>query len=149
MRLTLGGWLDHEEIFGLEGSGFALERLTNNFAAASDKTGNPPLYFPDFSATAAAERAVPIADPLRAFSGAVVANSSLRLWGAEGHGVVTLFHRPGLEVTHVHHAGNSSGVVDGAAALLYASPEAAKARGWKADQPPSGGPSSRRGRYAL
>jgi acetyl-CoA C-acetyltransferase len=39
--------------------------------------------------------------------------------------------RPGLEVTHVHHAGNSSGVVDGAAALLYASPEAAKARGWK------------------
>jgi len=38
---------------------------------------------------------------------------------------------PGLEVEHVHHAGNSSGVVDGAAALLYASPEAAKARGWK------------------
>ncbi|MEX1106155.1 MAG: acetyl-CoA C-acetyltransferase [Ilumatobacteraceae bacterium] len=37
---------------------------------------------------------------------------------------------PGLEVEHVHHAGNSSGVVDGAAALLYASPEAAKARGW-------------------
>lgn len=38
---------------------------------------------------------------------------------------------PGLEVEHVHHAGNSSGVVDGAAALLYASPEAAKAHGWK------------------
>lgn len=37
---------------------------------------------------------------------------------------------PGLQVEHVHHAGNSSGVVDGAAALLYASPEAAKARGW-------------------
>ena len=38
---------------------------------------------------------------------------------------------PGLEVVHVHHAGNSSGVVDGAAAILWASPEAAKARGWK------------------
>ena len=38
---------------------------------------------------------------------------------------------PDLVVTHVHHAGNSSGVVDGAAALLYASPEAAKTRGWK------------------
>jgi acetyl-CoA C-acetyltransferase len=37
---------------------------------------------------------------------------------------------PDLEVVHVHHAGNSSGVVDGAAALLWASPEAAKARGW-------------------
>ena len=29
---------------------------------------------------------------------------------------------PGLEITHIHHAGNSSGVVDGAAALLIASP---------------------------
>jgi acetyl-CoA C-acetyltransferase len=28
---------------------------------------------------------------------------------------------PDLEITHVHHAGNSSGVVDGAAAVLYAS----------------------------
>jgi acetyl-CoA C-acetyltransferase len=38
---------------------------------------------------------------------------------------------PDLEIEHVHHAGNSSGVVDGAGAILYASPDAAKARGWK------------------
>lgn len=38
---------------------------------------------------------------------------------------------PQLEITHVHHAGNSSGVVDGAAALLLASPEYARRRGWK------------------
>ena len=37
---------------------------------------------------------------------------------------------PGLEIEHVHHAGNSSGVVDGAAAILLASPEYAKAQGW-------------------
>jgi len=37
---------------------------------------------------------------------------------------------PDLEVEHVHHAGNSSGVVDGAAAILWASSEAAKANGW-------------------
>jgi acetyl-CoA C-acetyltransferase len=37
---------------------------------------------------------------------------------------------PGLEVNHVHHAGNSSGVVDGAAALLMASPAYAKRQGW-------------------
>ena len=37
---------------------------------------------------------------------------------------------PGLEVNHVHHAGNSSGVVDGAAALLMASPSYAKRQGW-------------------
>jgi len=36
---------------------------------------------------------------------------------------------PGLEITHVHHAGNSSGVVDGAAALLLTSPEYASTHG--------------------
>ena len=34
-------------------------------------------------------------------------------------------------VNHVHHAGNSSGVVDGASALLLATPEYAKAHGLK------------------
>ncbi|CAA0101472.1 Putative acyltransferase [Halioglobus japonicus] len=38
---------------------------------------------------------------------------------------------PGLEITHVHHAGNSSGVVDGAGAVLLASPTYAKAHGMK------------------
>jgi acetyl-CoA C-acetyltransferase len=36
---------------------------------------------------------------------------------------------PGLEITHVHHAGNSSGVVDGAAAILMTTPEYAQAHG--------------------
>jgi acetyl-CoA C-acetyltransferase len=36
---------------------------------------------------------------------------------------------PDLDITHVHHAGNSSGVVDGAAAILFASPEYARAHG--------------------
>lgn len=36
---------------------------------------------------------------------------------------------PDLEITHVHHAGNSSGVVDGAAAVLYASADYVKAHG--------------------
>lgn len=35
------------------------------------------------------------------------------------------------EVRHVHHAGNSSGVVDGASAILLSSPEYAKAHGLK------------------
>ena len=35
------------------------------------------------------------------------------------------------QVEHVHHAGNSSGVVDGASALLLASPDYAKAHGLK------------------
>jgi acetyl-CoA C-acetyltransferase len=39
---------------------------------------------------------------------------------------------PGLQIRHVHHAGNSSGVVDGAAAVLLASPAFARKRGLKA-----------------
>src|SRR5262249_41215474 len=35
------------------------------------------------------------------------------------------------EINHVHHAGNSSGVVDGASAVLVASPDYAKAHGMK------------------
>jgi acetyl-CoA C-acetyltransferase len=38
---------------------------------------------------------------------------------------------PDLVIDHFHHAGNSSGVVDGAAALLWASPEYAAAHGLK------------------
>ncbi|CAI8360463.1 MAG: acetyl-CoA acetyltransferase [Rhizobiales bacterium TMED143] len=38
---------------------------------------------------------------------------------------------PDLEINHVHHAGNSSGVVDGAAALLLTSDTYAKAHGMK------------------
>ena len=39
---------------------------------------------------------------------------------------------PGVgKIDHVHHAGNSSGVVDGASAVLVASPEYAKAHGMK------------------
>jgi acetyl-CoA C-acetyltransferase len=38
---------------------------------------------------------------------------------------------PDLRIDHVHHAGNSSGVVDGSAAILLASPDYAKAHGLK------------------
>ena len=38
---------------------------------------------------------------------------------------------PDLDIQHVHHAGNSSGVVDGAAAILWATEDYAKAHGLK------------------
>ena len=38
---------------------------------------------------------------------------------------------PDVKIKHVHHAGNSSGVVDGAAAVLLASPDYATKQGWK------------------
>ena len=39
---------------------------------------------------------------------------------------------PDVDIRHVHHAGNSSGVVDGSAAILWASSDYAKAHGMKA-----------------
>ncbi len=38
---------------------------------------------------------------------------------------------PGLKIEHIHHAGNSSGVVDGSAALLLAAPDYARSHGLK------------------
>ena len=38
---------------------------------------------------------------------------------------------PDLKINHIHHPGNSSGVVDGSAAILLASPDYAKAHGLK------------------
>ena len=38
---------------------------------------------------------------------------------------------PDLKIKHIHHAGNSSGVVDGSAAVLLASPSYAKAHDMK------------------
>jgi len=42
-----------------------------------------------------------------------------------------LAKHPGLDIQFVHHAGNSSGVVDGSGALLLASPNYAKKHGLK------------------
>jgi hypothetical protein len=99
MRLTVGGWLDDDALYGIEGSGFALSRGQTRFALASDTAGNPPLYFPIFSEIAGAERAVPIADPLRGFAGNVAVTSSLRLWGAEYNGLLALIRYPNWELT--------------------------------------------------
>jgi acetyl-CoA C-acetyltransferase len=38
---------------------------------------------------------------------------------------------PDLKINHIHHAGNSSGVVDGSGAILLASPDYARAHGLK------------------
>ncbi len=52
----------------------------------------------------------------------------------DGHGTtqMDLLKRvfPDLEIDHIHHAGTSSGVVDGAAALLVASQKAIDDNGW-------------------
>jgi acetyl-CoA C-acetyltransferase len=50
--------------------------------------------------------------------------------GTTYRGLILQKH-PGLDIEFMHHAGNSSGVVDGSAAILLASPAYAKAHGLK------------------
>jgi acetyl-CoA C-acetyltransferase len=59
-------------------------------------------------------------------------NASFREMGEvmPGFDAVALMKYPQLErINHIHHAGNSSGIVDGAAAVLIGSAEFGKARG--------------------
>ena len=62
---------------------------------------------------------------------AAMANVPLDDKGTTYGGLIKEKH-PGLEINHIHHAGNSSGVVDGAAAILLASRKYADAHGLKA-----------------
>lgn len=59
-------------------------------------------------------------------------NPSFAQMGEMGFDAVSIQRYPEVEaVNHVHHAGNSSGIVDGAAAVLFGSKEAGKAAGLK------------------
>ena len=59
-------------------------------------------------------------------------NPSFAAMGEMGFDAVSIQRYPEVErIEHVHHAGNSSGVVDGAAAVLIGSKEAGKAAGLK------------------
>ena len=60
-----------------------------------------------------------------------MANAPLDANGTTFAGLINQVY-PDLQIRHVHHAGNSSGVVDGAAAVLLASPEYAAKHGLKA-----------------
>jgi hypothetical protein len=97
VRLTLGGWISPDQRLGIEGNAFLLERACHRFSAASNSTGSPPLYFPIFSGIAGGERGIPVADPLRGFSGDVNVNSSLQFWGAEANFTGTIYREAGSD----------------------------------------------------
>ncbi|MDH0031649.1 MULTISPECIES: acetyl-CoA C-acetyltransferase [unclassified Acinetobacter] len=59
-------------------------------------------------------------------------NASFEMMGQMGFDAVALQKYPEAQkITHVHHAGNSSGIVDGAAVVLLASEKAVKEQGLK------------------
>jgi Putative beta barrel porin-7 (BBP7) len=93
-RFTLGYWLDICQNYGLEGSGFVLQRRSSGFSAASDALGNPPLYIPAFNVALGREDRLVVSTPNivnpNNFVGSVNLTSILQLWGAEANGVFTV-----------------------------------------------------------
>jgi hypothetical protein len=84
MRLTVGGWLDQCQHYGIEGSTFFLERGSRSFGALSDPTGASFLAVPVFNADLGAEAAVPLVP------GGAVVSTNLRVWGADINGLYNL-----------------------------------------------------------
>lgn len=113
-RLTLGAWLDDEQRFGIEGSGFLFERKNAGFQAQSDATGRPGMRLVAFNrvgytpggvvpgeppiAMANMEDGLPIAVPDE-IAGRVNITNSLRLWGASVAGLVNLARGSSWELT--------------------------------------------------
>jgi hypothetical protein len=84
VRLNLGGWLDGEGMFGVEGSGFLLERRTTGAGATSD---GPTTFF-----TPAVEVVPPLGNVAFIFPATgpgllttARLTSQSRLWGAEAN----------------------------------------------------------------
>jgi hypothetical protein len=97
-RATLGAWIDCDRTWGVEGSGFLLERGSTSFRAGSDAVGNPPIYLPAFRSELGREGSFIIGDPLRVLAGNLAIDSTSRLWGAEGNAYLNFSRRSGLSL---------------------------------------------------
>jgi hypothetical protein len=95
-RLTLGLWLDPEQRFGIEGSGFLQETRTVSFHAGSDTL--PSLYIPAYNILRGTEAALAVADPILGLTGTVDIAAAMQLWGAEVNGVYRLMRTGGWDV---------------------------------------------------
>src|SRR5262249_14160304 len=92
-RVTVGGWIDRDLRFGVEGSGFLLERRSNFFTATSVGGAAPIVSIP-FNATPPFNFNPPGGTSLNSGGAptSVFARSSSHLWGAEINGLVNLYH---------------------------------------------------------
>lgn len=82
-RLTLGGWLDDERTWGVEASGFVLEKESTGFSAGSLQIGSAPLFIPAFRAEQGVEGSLIISDPTFPAAGVLDIDLDTQLWGAE------------------------------------------------------------------
>jgi Putative beta barrel porin-7 (BBP7) len=113
-RLTLGGWLDDCQRFGVEASGFQLFSTTRvvGSASADPNKGQPLLAVPFFNSelpggsnpggVAGVPRAPGEASIIASNSanrtGSITASEYVSLWGAETNAVINLFRRDSFTV---------------------------------------------------
>jgi hypothetical protein len=85
MRVTTGYWLDSQQNFGIEASGFLTEQQAKLFGAVHDGAANNPVILGPTDGTFALGAAVGAPG---LFRGGVIASEHTRLWGAEANGVL-------------------------------------------------------------
>lgn len=101
MRLSGGCWFGHDQVCGMEGSGFFLERRAAEFRFKSNANGSPLLAIPIFDPVNGPDvfDITPPGFPLPgeaglfitapgSFAGGLAISSGTRLWGAECNGLI-------------------------------------------------------------
>jgi hypothetical protein len=92
-NFTLGGWLDEEHIFGLEGGGFFLSSRARDYGAAGNgAVGSPTLSRPFLNANTGHEDSEVVATP-NLVSGVVSTHASSRLAGGEVNALYNVWSR--------------------------------------------------------
>lgn len=89
-RVSGGFFCDDCQRWGVEASGFAMERGENVFTAASDLTGQPTLTRPFVNAATGGPAVLVVSFPNYA-SGNISVRADNRTWGADGGPIVNLF----------------------------------------------------------
>jgi hypothetical protein len=85
LRLTLGGWLDGGQSFGLETSAFFLNQRSVNFRINSDGAGSPVIAVP-FQGVGGAQNSELLSAPasiVGPLTGGINITSQSQLWGVE------------------------------------------------------------------
>jgi len=115
-RLTVGYWLDDDQRYGVEASGFLLQSRTTTFQAQGDSTGSPGLRVPVYNSISYApggrcdqsnptaclitpqEDGVPLSIPNELTGGAQVTNS-LQLGEFDLTGVIPLYRNSSWQIS--------------------------------------------------
>ncbi len=100
-RVTVGGWLDQDRLFGVEGSGFLMESGASGFAVQSNANGSPLIAIPA-AGTPPLFKTIQESAQIFSFPGAqrggVDFSSTINLWGAEANGVVNVWNTDRLRL---------------------------------------------------